>query len=616
MKKLVDLSTVSENPWAKTLIRLIQRPAERLLALDRVNLYYERLYNALTSGDTDRCAFETSLDILKVRYHVDERDLNRIPEKGPVVIVANHPFGGIEGLVLGALLLRRRHDVRILGNFLLKHIIGVRDRIIAVDPFGGGGAAKANRSGLKQSLAWLKHGGALVMFPAGEVASWHWSESKVTDPEWNPHIGALLRITGATAVPVHFPGRNGNVFQVMGMLHPMLRTAMLPRELINKRGKTLSVHVGNPIAWKQLARYTDDAAVTKFLRFNTDILKTRTQRQIPKLRPFAATSTRRAHQEPIIDSDVADLLAREVNQLPEESLLTQRGDFAVYIARSRNIPRVLNEIGRLREITFREVGEGTGRAVDLDRFDDYYLHLFLWNHASSELVGAYRLGLVNQILRQFGPKGLYTTELFRYRPEFVSQLGRAIEFGRSFIRSEYQKKYNSLILIWRGIGEFIGRNPQYHILFGPVSISRDYHNMSKTLLVRFLKKNNLHQSLSGYVRPRRPYRCPRIGCIDQTALLSTFRDIDDISLLISEIEKDRKGVPVLLKHYLKLNGRLLSFNLDKSFSNALDGLLMVDLRQTNPKILRRFIGPQGAEQILNGGHMPPHPDQAELALKE
>lgn len=599
MKKLIDVSTVSENPLAKTFIRLVQRPVEQLLALDRVNRYYGRLYQALASGDPDRCAFETSLDILNVRYHVDEQDLNRIPEKGPVVIMANHPFGGIEGLILGALLLQKRNDVRILGNFLLKHIIGVSDRIIAVDPFGNSSAAaKANRSGLKQSLAWLKNGGVLITFPAGEVASWQWSKAKIADPEWNPHIGALIRLTGATTVPVHFPGHNGNIFQLMGMLHPMLRTALLPRELINKRRKTLAVHVGNPIAWKQLARCSDDAAITKFLRFNTDILKARNQHQFSRFKGLAVTSNREDQAEPIIESEPTDLLAQEIRQLPDASRLIDRGDFAVYIARSRQIPRLLNEIGRLREITFREVGEGTGRAIDLDRFDDYYLHLFLWNHAASELVGAYRLGLVDQILHQFGPKGLYTSALFRYKFEFVSQLSRAIEFGRSFIRSEYQKKHNSLMLIWRGIGEFIGRHPQYHILFGPVSISQHYHNVSKTLLVQFLKQNNFHPSLSGYVRPRRPFRCPRIGCIDQTALLSTFRDIDDISLLISEVENDGKGVPVLLKHYLKLNGRLLSFNLDKAFSNTLDGLLLVDLRQTDPKILKRFIGPQGAEQIL------------------
>jgi putative hemolysin len=615
MKKLIDVSTLNQNPLAKALIRWGQRPVERLLALDRLNRSYDRLYQVLKSGDPDRCAFETSLDILNVRYRIDEHDMNRIPATGPVVIVANHPFGGIEGIILGALLLHRRNDVRILGNFLLKQIIGIGDRIIAVDPFDNRSAAQKNRSGLKQSLAWLKNGGALITFPAGEVASWRWSESKVADPEWNPHIGALIRLTKATAVPVHFPGRNGNLFQSMGVLHPLLRTALLPRELINKEGRTLPVHVGSPLAWKQLSRYNDDTAITKFLRFKSDILHARTQRKPLEFMSFSVTSKRLPQQEPIIAPEPAYRLAREIRRLPHDNRLVERGDLAVYIAHSRQIPHLLNEIGRLRETTFRDVGEGTGRAIDLDRFDDYYLHLFLWNHASSELVGAYRLGLVDRILRQFGPTGLYTSELFRYEPEFISQLSRAIELGRSFIRAEYQKKHNSLILIWRGIGEFIGRLPHYPVLFGPVSISRDYHTVSKTLLVRFLKQNNFHPSLSGYVRPRRPFRCPRIGCIDKSSPLSDVWDIDDISLLISDIEKDGKGVPVLLKHYLKLNGKLLSFNLDKAFSNALDGLLLVDLRQTDPKILKRFLGPQGAEQVLNGGHFPPRSYQPDLVLK-
>jgi putative hemolysin len=616
MNKLVDLATISEQPLARALLGTVQRPLERLLALDRVNRYYERLHTSLTLTQPDRCAFETSLDILRVRYHIDNESLEHIPSKGPVVVVANHPFGGIEGLIMGDLLLRRRTDVRILGNYLLTHIIGVRDHIISVDPFDRRCAASANRSGLKQCLAWLKKGGVLVTFPAGEVASWQWSELRITDPEWKAHIGAFVRLSRATTVPVYFPGRNGNVFQALGMLHPLLRTMLLPRELVNKRHRTLPVHIGNPIAWKHLSRRTDDAAITRFLRFNTEILKTRTQRPSPKIKPFTVSGCRHGQPDPVIDPESRETLVREIGLLADDQCLIKRGDFGVYIARSDQIPRLLNEIGRLREKTFREVGEGTGRSIDLDRFDDYYSHLFLWNHAAGELVGAYRLGLVDRILDQFGPKGLYTSELFRYRPEFLRQLNRAIEFGRSFIRSKYQKKYNSLILIWRGIGAFIGRHPRYHILFGPVSISRDYHTVSKTLLVKFLKQNKFDTSLSGYVKPRRPFRCPRIEGLDPSALLSTFRDIDDISLLISEIEKDGKGVPILLKHYLKLNGRLLSFNLDKAFSNALDGLLMVDLRQTDPKILKHFIGAQGAADVLNGDPAPPLQDPAGIVSNE
>jgi putative hemolysin len=618
MNKLIDLAAFIKHPIPSNLFRAVQWPIERLLALDRVNSYYDHLHQTLTAAGSTECAFETSLEILKVRYQVDENELERIPKQGPVVIVANHPFGGIEGLIMGALLLRKRKDVRILGNYLLKRIIGIRERIISVDPFGNRRAGSTNRSGLKQSLSWLKKGGVLITFPAGEVASWQWSEFRIADPKWNSHIGAFIRLSRAKTVPVYFPGRNGAFFQFAGMLHPLLRTALLPRELVNKRHQTLDLHIGTPIAWKQMKRYADDSAITNYLRFSTEILKARTSTQAFKFNPFAGAANRNAHLEPIIASESEKILDREVRQLPDDHCLIERGDFGVYFARSSQIPRLLNEIGRLREITFREVGEGTGRAIDLDHFDDYYVHLFLWNKAASELVGAYRMGLVDQILNQHGPAGLYTSELFRFKPEFIDQLTHAIELGRSFIRSEYQKKYNSLILIWRAIGAFIDRNPHYNILFGPVSISRNYHNVSKTLLVSFLKQHNFNTALSNYVRPRRQFRLPRIVCLDQDALLSTFRDIDDISLLISEIEKDGKGVPVLLKHYLKLNGELLSFNLDKAFSNALDGLLMVDLRQTDPKILNHFIGPQGAEKVLNGGQgqVQPHQEQSDLVHKE
>jgi hypothetical protein len=227
--------------------------------------------------------------------------------------------------------------------------------------------------------------------------------------------------------------------------------------------------------------------------------------------------------------------------------------------------------------------------VDLDDFDAHYLHLFLWNHEASELVGAYRLGMVDRILCEFGSKGLYTNTLFRFKPEMMHCLTHAIEFGRLFIRSEYQKKYNSLILIWRGIGEFIRRNPRYQILFGPVSISHDYHSVSKNLMVRFLTQNQFNTQLSPYVTPRRPYRISRIRFIKSAAMESAFRDIEDVSLVISEIEKDGKGVPVLLKHYLKLNGKLLSFSVDEGFSGVLDGLLMVDLLDADTRLLKRFI---------------------------
>lgn len=280
----------------------------------------------------------------------------------------------------------------------------------------------------------------------------------------------------------------------------------------------------------------------------------------------------------------------EIGRLPGDQCLLKNGPFSVWLAESRQIPSVLEEIGRLREITFREAQEGTGRSSDLDRFDEHYRHLFLWHHEKAEVVGGYRLGFVDTIVREHGLEGLYTHSLFRFGPDLLRQLPPAIEFGRSFIRPEYQKKYNSLLLIWRGIGRLIAGFPRYQILFGPVSISRDYETVSRNLLVHFLKRHKFNDDLSRHVSPRQPYRAEEMKLGTDNELLSSLSDIENVSLLISEIEKDGKGVPVLLKHYLKLNGKLLSFNVDTAFSDVVDGLLMVDLRETDPKLLKRFLG--------------------------
>ena len=588
MSKLIDLSTAIQRPLNKSLFGVVQGPVERFLSIDRINHHHDLIQQRLLSGRSDKSVFETILDVLDVRFACDADEMGQIPADGPLVVVANHPFGGVEGVIMGAMLSRIRPDVRIMGNFLLKKIAGLGDRIFAVNPFDNR-QARDNLQGLKQSLSWVKNGGALVVFPAGEVASWHSKEGQVSDPDWSPHVASLIRITQATTLPVYFPGQNSALFSMAGMLSPRFRTILLPRELENKTSRTFTMHIGRPIPWTHLQRHADDATIIDYLRVNTDILKLRSTHSRYTSMGFGMSAGRKKPLEPLIKPIPVPMLKQEVDLLPEAQLLVKQGELCVYIAHSTQIPNLLKEIGRLRECTFREVHEGTGRAADLDDFDIHYHHLFLWNHDNSELVGAYRLGMVDRILREFGSKGLYTNTLFRFKPEFLRFLTPAIEFGRSFIRSEYQKKFNSLILIWRGIGEFINRNPHYKILFGPVSISHDYHSVSKDLMVRFLTKTQMHTQLSPYVTPRRPYRASRFRFLKSAAIESAFRDIEDVSFLISEIEKDGKGVPVLLKHYLKLNGKLLSFSVDEGFSGVVDGLLMVDLRDTDTRLLRRLI---------------------------
>jgi putative hemolysin len=410
------------------------------------------------------------------------------------------------------------------------------------------------------------------------------------EPAWHPHVATLVRLGRATVVPVYFPGRNSAFFMLMGLLSPRLRTALLPRELVNRSRQRIALRIGRGIPWHRLRRFPDDKVMIDYLRLSTEVLSIDPSPREPEAR-LSSGPDRDGGLEPVIAPVSKQRMQSEIDRLPGDQCLLESGAFSVWLAQSGQIPHVLDEIGRLREITFRQVQEGTGRALDLDRFDGHYRHLFLWHRPKAELVGGYRLGPVDTILKERGLSGLYTQSLFRFGAEFLDQLPPAIEFGRSFIRPEYQKKFNSLILIWRGIGQLISRCPRYKILFGPVSISRDYEAVSKTLLVHFLKHNNFHDDLARYVAPRQPYRPQGIRLPDESVLQSAGWGIEEISFLISEIEKDGKGVPALLKHYLKLNGKLLSFNVDKAFSDVVDGLLMVDLRETDPKILKRFIGP-------------------------
>ncbi|MBU4201179.1 MAG: lysophospholipid acyltransferase family protein [Verrucomicrobia bacterium] len=584
--KLFDLKKSATHPLHRGLMALLASPLENNLMLSRINEVYAKI-----ARDPAQTHFFTKcLEHFNIRYAISEADLRKIPAHGPLVTVGNHPFGGLEGIVLGGIMARVRPDVKILGNYLLQRLVEIRDQVIPVDVFGNPKARLTNARALKEAIQWVEKGGALVTFPAGEVSHLQWSQGEVTDSSWTPHIGGIIRHARSMVLPVYFPGKNSLFFQVMGLLHPLLRTALLPRELTNKSTQTIDVYVGKPIPWKTLAEFGSDEEIIRNLRANTYFLQNRAQRTRQR---FSFIGARQTAQEPIIPAVPANQLLTDIRRLPAEDRLVETEDFSVFIAPVERIPNILREIGRLRETTFRDVREGTGKALDLDEFDPHYLHLFLWNNPAAELAGAYRLGLTDVILKQFGKKGLYTSTLFHFKTGFLTQLENAIELGRSFIVSKYQKEYSCLSLLWKGVGQFIIRHPRHKILFGPVSISNDYHIISKRLIVQFLRQNKLDEELSRYVRPRVPYRFGRVKTADVRSLRSHLRDIDDVSLLISEIEKDGKGIPILLRHYLRLNASFSCFNVDRKFSNVVDGLMRVDLTKTDPRLMRRFMGDEG-----------------------
>jgi putative hemolysin len=554
----------------------------RLLRIDQL----EKLYEQARS----RTAFFSSLlEELDVEARIAPGDLERIPASGAVIAVSNHPFGILDGALLTQALTRVRADVRVLTNHLLGELPELAPFCIFIDPFDRSESRIANGRALKQAIAHVRGGGLLLIFPAGEVAHFDLKTRAIRDPEWMPTAARLIRITGAKALPILVRGANSLGFQVLGMVHPRLRTAALPAELLNKRGKSVEILVGSSIESARLEAMPEDAEAIQYLRLRSELLGRRGEASA--IAPTLST--------PVAEAIPAGDLEREIDSLPAEALVEQNRDYCVYLTEAPQIPRVIREIGRLREITFRAAGEGSGRARDLDRFDPHYLHLFIWNRAKREIVGSYRIGDVPSLLRKFGRKGLYTTSLFRFHPLFFAKLGPAFELGRSFVRLEYQKQFAPLLLLWKGISSYVCRRPEYATLIGAVSVSNHYSAASREVIARYFETqmkavNPTGPFRHGSVWPRRPLKGRTIRDWEVKALCALLPEVEDLSGPIADLEPDGKGIPILVRQYVKLGGKLLAFSVDPTFGNTLDGFVLVDLTQTNPETLARYMGKEQA----------------------
>ena len=567
-------------------MRWLASAGEHLLGLRALEAFYRQRRGGMSSREFLRYTLET----LDVDYSVVSGSIDSIPDTGPVVVVANHPFGAIEGVVLAELLMQRRADVQILANQYLHRIDELSGLFIGVDVFRGSSSARINISGLKQAVRHLEHNGVLLVFPAGEVSSLQLGQKQVTDREWNRIVGMMLRKTGACSVPVYIEGANGPLFQIAGLIHPRFRTLLLAREMLKMRHKSLKLHIGESVDKSELKSLPSDSAIANYLRLNTYLLAG----QVDHRRRLEKTG--KHGQQAIAAAEGKCDLLRDIEALGDDCVMVRKDDLVVYCATAERLPHVLPEIGRLREITFRAVGEGTGRSRDLDAYDRDYLHLFIWNEARLEIAGAYRLGLVDQLRKQRGIRGLYSRSLFRYRKKFINSLGPSIELGRSFICEDYQRSLNALLMLWKGIGAYIARNPRYTTLFGPVSISGDYSELSRNLMSSFLEVHHYDSERAVSVKPTHPLKKPR-NIFWTRHMLSELGDSQLISKLIYRMEGD-KGLPVLIRQYLNMCGRLVCFNVDREFGHALDGMIIVNLLDVPEKVLGRYMGKDAASAYL------------------
>lgn len=496
-----------------------------------------------------------------------------IPAAGPVIVVANHPTGALDGLVLLSLVARRRPDVKLLANHWLAQVGALRDDLLLVDAFGDG--RRHNHRAMREAVRWLRGGGALCAFPSGAVSHLHLRSRTVIDPSWRDGVARLLRLTGSTVVPCFIDGRNSQLFQLAGLLHPRLRTALLPRELLGRRGTRVVVHVGEALRPDAL-KGEADPGVTSRLR---DVVYALPEPRTPAV-PDAVHHT------------AADV-AREVASLDSSQTLIETREYLAFWVRAAQAPRLLDAIGRAREAAFRAAGEGTGAEVDLDRFDADYVHLCLWDKEARTLAGAYRM---RPVVAGLSPGELYTNTLFDFDQRLVRTLAPALELGRAFVAPSHQRRHAPLMLLWTGIAKYVAAHPSIRHLFGAVSIGASYSPAARAYIAAYLRRHALDRLRAPLVSPRHPLAAlaPEI---DEGEAAEPV-DPQALSASVQSLDEDGKGLPVLLRQYLKLHARVLDFSVDPGFSHVLDVLVAIDLPAAPRALLNRYMGDAEADAYL------------------
>ena len=515
------------------------------------------------------------LDEFQIKFEIPEEDLKRLPKEGAYITVSNHPLGGIDGILLLKLMLEREPNFKIIANFLLHRIEPMKPYIMPVNPFENHKDAKSSVIGIKETLRHLSDGKPLGVFPAGEVSTYK-DGKLIVDKPWEEGALKLIKKANVPVVPIYFHAQNSKLFYRLSKLSDTLRTAKLPSELLTQKHRVIKVRIGKPISINELNEHTNIPEFGEFLRKKTYMLSNSFEEENFKLTFPKFTSPKTAKQ--IVKPANHEQIIEEINFLKEgDYQLLQSKNYKVFLVTAEKIPNILHEIGRLREITFREVGEGTNEAIDLDKFDEYYHHMFLWDDDAQMIAGAYRMGFGSIIFPKYGLEGFYLNELFKFEPELNDMMSQSIEMGRAFIISEYQQKPMPLFLLWKGIVHTTLHYPEHKFLIGGVSISNQFSEFSKSLMIEFMKSNYYDPYVAQYIKPKKEFKVKLKDADKDFVFNKTEADLNKFDKIIDEIEPGSLRLPVLIKKYIKQNAKVVAFNVDPMFNNAIDGLMYIKI---------------------------------------
>lgn len=574
----IRLSSMAPNTFPGIFLKIIGPLLDRILGISKLR----KMYLSCELSGLDKQDFSVRLlNILGVKVSGSESVLTKIPTAGRCILVCNHPYGMIEGIIIARLLTSFRADTKIMANAGLQIFKEINDYFIFANPLKP--KDPINTSAIKKCFKHINNEGLLVIFPAGRVSFFHTDKQRITDGDWNRLAVKIAIKTNSSILPVFISGTNSVIFHRMGRIYYRFRLLMLAREMFKLQQHNITLSANNLIQAKQLEELGSIDNMNDFIRLQCYL------NDENYFSPWAEDDKKSAFKD-IIPAAESSLIIAELSRLPIKQRLLSFKSFSVYYGYQHQIPTCVQEITRLREITFRMLNEGSGESCDTDGFDATYMHLFIFDHKNKEIIGAYRIGQTDLLQKNADVSQLYLAQMFNFKAEFINQQQPCLEMGRSFIVKAHQNSFHGLLLLWKGIGAFVCLHPRYRTLYGTVSLSKLYDPRSVALINEVMVTDGdgveAQAMFDGQLHPE----------VKDFINRESF-GLEQLSALVIGIEKDNKDVPVLLRQYYKLGAKFHCTGIDLNFNQTPGLLLSVDLPNAPDKLLKLYLGKSKNEYL-------------------
>ena len=586
---------ILKNPMASVMMKFAK--------INKINTLYDKI-----KDKEGQNFFDSLLSELNIKYLAFQEDLAKIPKTGPFILVANHPLGALDGIIMCKILSEIRPDFKVMANFLLTNIKPMAPYVISVNPFENRKEVYSSISGMREALRHLQEGNCLGIFPAGEVSNKNNEFNEIQDKEWEEPVLKLIKKAKVPVVPMYFHAKNSELFYKVAKFHPDLQTLMIPAEMLNKRERPIKIRIGRPVTPKVQNEYETVKDLGRFLRKKVYMMKSyfedrKSVAEFLKVKDLNIMPQKEEVVQNIIDETPLSEILVDIENLrkKEGKMLFSNGEYEVYFTNFDEIPAMMREIGRQRELTFRAVGEGTNLPFDLDEYDKHYCHLILWDNAQQKIAGAYRMALGAEVMKNYGIKGFYTSSLFDFDQELQPFFRKIIEMGRAYITLEYQQRPLPLFLLWKGIVHVCLRYPEHKFLMGGVSISNGFSDFSKSLMIEFMRSHYYDAVVAQHVRPKNEYKVHLSERDKELFFEGVDNDLNKFDKLIDDFEPELR-LPVLIKKYIKQNAKVVAFNVDPNFNDAVDGLMYIrisDLPESTIKPVLEELAEQLKENEKN-----------------